>query len=280
LKTDVPDIEALMNAYHLTVVAKTACPAFANVDEVGDYMQTVQLGVSLVQGCDYDLSLELGQKSPTPGLKQLAAVYYKNNVVKAVAAAEIANKASYPAQINLVLQDAGRQLGLGKTPVGNTGGSTLPVQTLQPGQPTVPVVNLGQADLNLTSSTGARKLSSLFKGQYMVIDFSASWCGACTGTAEDMNADTAMHAAFSAGKCTYATVVARDDLSLWQKKVGSSSWVSGVSYAGDSGSLMDMVAKFGINASSVPYIVMVDNTGKVVAQGNGVPQGKINELCK
>lgn len=75
LKDKVQDIETKMNAFRLVVtpVDATACVDATKIDEIGDYGTNAKLGAVLKQGCDYDLTLELGQKAkpqdpppPTP----------------------------------------------------------------------------------------------------------------------------------------------------------------------------------------------------------------------
>lgn len=63
LKTQVADIETKMNGYRLIVKPVDAsCAGATSIDEVGDYSTSAKLNASLAQGCDYDVTLELGNK--------------------------------------------------------------------------------------------------------------------------------------------------------------------------------------------------------------------------
>lgn len=67
LKTQVPDIDAKMNAYRLVVTPVDAtCAGATTIDEIGDYVTSAKVGGSLKQGCDYNLTLSLGHKNVTP----------------------------------------------------------------------------------------------------------------------------------------------------------------------------------------------------------------------
>lgn len=79
LKERVGDIEDKMNGFQLTVTpVDPACASATKVDEVGDYM-TAKVVASLVQGCDYDVTLALGHRavgsgpSPSPTASPTAA---------------------------------------------------------------------------------------------------------------------------------------------------------------------------------------------------------------
>jgi hypothetical protein len=86
LKTAVPDIETKMNAYHLVVnpVNPAGCQSPTKIDEVAAYGNKPSLAASLKQGCDYDVTLELGNQAGTtppgqPG-QTGAKVYYKDKI--------------------------------------------------------------------------------------------------------------------------------------------------------------------------------------------------------
>lgn len=64
LKAQVADIETKMNAYRLVIKSNGGgCSNPTNIDKVDSFSQNPTLSASLQQGCDYELSLELGSKS-------------------------------------------------------------------------------------------------------------------------------------------------------------------------------------------------------------------------
>ncbi len=66
LKAQVADIETKMNAYRIVIKSNGGgCTNPTNIDKVDTFSQNPTLSASLRQGCDYELSLELGSKSVT-----------------------------------------------------------------------------------------------------------------------------------------------------------------------------------------------------------------------
>jgi hypothetical protein len=64
LKAQVADIETKMNTYRLVIGSSGGgCSNPTNIDKVDTFSQNPTLTASLQQGCDYVLSLELGNKS-------------------------------------------------------------------------------------------------------------------------------------------------------------------------------------------------------------------------
>lgn len=68
LKDQVADIETKMNGYHLVIKpVDSSCAGATKVDEVGEYAGNAKLNASLQQGCDYDVTLSLGNKASANG---------------------------------------------------------------------------------------------------------------------------------------------------------------------------------------------------------------------
>lgn len=66
LKTQVADIETKMNSYRLVIQSSGGgCINPTKIDKVEAYSQNPVISASLQQGCDYELALELGNKSST-----------------------------------------------------------------------------------------------------------------------------------------------------------------------------------------------------------------------
>lgn len=63
LKPAVPDIEIKMNAFRLVVAPVDAtCVNATRVDQLEAYVNSAKISASLVQGCDYDVTLALGHR--------------------------------------------------------------------------------------------------------------------------------------------------------------------------------------------------------------------------
>lgn len=117
LKADVPEIESLMNGWHLVVrPTGDVCTSPSNLDVIKEYIKDAKLEVKLNQGCDYALKLELGQRmadGETDSDQKLAKVFYVNNSDLIIKKSDIQGKAEFQAAVKLQLQDAGRAIGLG-----------------------------------------------------------------------------------------------------------------------------------------------------------------------
>lgn len=237
---------------------------------------------------------EKDQQATTPSQPPIApagkltAVYYKNNTLLRIRKEDIAGKAEYKVTLPLQLQEGGRTIGLGSANANpNTGGGQQvqpqPSQPQQPQPPAQPPVNLsGEKDFDVKDAAGqSAKISKHFKGQYMLIDFSASNCGYCRQRAGEMNRDTNLQKLLSGEKCSHATVVPANDLEAWFDATGGDSvFTSKHAYAANTGNLGRLAKAFGINFIGTPTFLLIDAQGKVLADDNAVPTAAIEQYCK
>lgn len=389
LKTQVADIETKMNAFQLVITPVDAtCVGATSVNQVSDYAATTSVNASLKQGCDYDVTLMLGQKSvaaqptqpsnlvtynsqvkaiidvncaaschkmggtmqqvdlssyagaqrysariqarvadgtmPSRGLAAadratikswvdggslekdassagsssstgaptgaLAATYYKNNTPLRIAKADIAGKSSFAADLRVQLQEAGRLIGLTQVAAPSGGGSipnngasngsiNPPVQPL-PAQPAVSIP--AGRDFDLVDADGkSAKLSSLFKGKYMLLDFSASNCGYCIQRAGEMEQNTALQQQLDGNKCGHATFVPKGDLTDWFDATGGKSNFTGKhSYELTTARIGTIAEAFEINFIGTPTFILIDATGRMIANDNGVPTDAVAQYCR
>lgn len=126
------------------------------------------------------------------------------------------------------------------------------------------------------------KLSSMFKGKYMLLDFSQAGCGPCGERAREMDQDTDLQAKLNGQVCSHATVVAADTVQDWISFTGGNdTWTAKGSYEIASGNNISRAATaFSVNFIGTPTFILIDSTGKSVADGNGVPTNEINQYCK
>lgn len=219
---------------------------------------------------------------------KLGQVYYKNATALRIRKEDIAGKASFSAPLKLQLQDDGKAIGLtiGGAATGGSGTSALPAQPVAPVQPAIPAEPApsipSDKDFDLVDSAGkTEKLSSIFKGKYMLLDFSSSSCGYCIQRAGEMDGDTALQKQLDGSKCSHATFVPQDDLQNWFAAIGGSSTFSAKhSYQLNSARMGKIVEAFGVTFSGTPTFILIDATGKSVADENGVPADAINQHCK
>lgn len=377
-KDEVADIETKMNGYHLTIEpVDAACAGATKVSKVADYTNTVTLTESLKQGCDYNITLALGNKGgaaaqpaqPAPSYEgkikallqaectachkpgnkspdlttaeaakkygarvyarvqagtmppsgalgaddkaslkawadagypekdqssagsgstsadKLGAVYYKNDPVFRIKKEDILGKATFAATLNLTLQADGKAIGL-KPGTANSGGSSA-ADAVKPDpqpEPAKPTVSLGDKDFALTTSAGKEeKASEIFKGKYMLMDFSSSGCIYCVQRAGEVNADAQLQKLLDGTNCSHATFVPEGDLESWQGRVnGASSFVGKHSYALTSSRMGNIVEAFGVSFTGTPTFVLIDQNGKAMhlADPNGVPEAELRQYCK
>jgi thioredoxin-related protein len=222
---------------------------------------------------------------------RLSATYYKNNKALRIAREQIANQSAIQAKLALQLQDDGKAIGLkignGAPATGgaSTGGgdqSTAPTTT-QPAQPQAQAASIpSDKDFDLVDGSGkTEKLSTAFKGKYMLLDFSQSGCGYCIQRAGEMDQDSQLQKALDGSKCSHATFVPADDLNSWYDAIGGKDTFTGKhSYQLSTGRMGKIVESFGVNFAGTPTFILIDSNGKSVADENGVPSDAINQYCK
>ena len=137
----------------------------------------------------------------------------------------------------------------------------------------------GIGALNLNQSNGAStNLSNVFKGEYLVIDLSATNCTKCLEIANSNKNDTSFSSMFSGNKCSFATLIPNAELGDWNKLIGRGNFVSERSY-GIASSHVEVAKLFNMNLSKIPAVFIVDKNWKVVKNGGlSIPESAYS-LC-
>lgn len=134
-------------------------------------------------------------------------------------------------------------------------------------------------DFNLSSSVvGSATLSSLFTGHNMVIDLSASACGACFALASNLKYDKEAQKWFNGEHCNFVTIVDELDYDKWIKRIGSNSYSAQHSYGVNEG-IGSVEHAYGINAEFLPAIMIIDRDGKVVAYSESDLPAETGTIC-
>ncbi len=244
------DVDGLIQrrafGYRLQVVPlDNSCVGATKIDQVGTFESTAHLDTSIRQGCDYNVKLELGETSGTgsgsgSGLQR---VFFRNDPVLMISKAEISGRASY--QAALVLRDIGSN-------------------------PSISVLPAGK-DSEVTDARGNKvMLSSLFSGEYLLLDFSAPGCSACTSIARRLSSDQNFLAAFSGqpGKCSSFTIVRSSEMSSWLN-IFPASETTGSHTISTSEGFGAVAGRFGKSISATPTFFLVDRAGNVVDSEEG-----------
>jgi hypothetical protein len=235
-----------------------ACAGATKIDQVSLFEASMKLAVSIRQGCDYQVRLELGEMaSPS----SLSAVFFHNEPALSVAKADIQGKASY--QANIVLKAFSGQPGV-------------------PGNPLVPAPFPADKDVSFMDANGSMtSLSQVFKGEYILLDFSQPGCGACVQMAEEHAADAEFIRAFASegSKCSMATVVPQSQRSGWQSIFQASSPLGRFAVF-PAGGFSDVTSKFGERITATPTFMLIDRRGNVVGKSAGALPDAAMNLCR
>lgn len=286
LRAQVSDIETRMNGFHLVIQpVDPNCADATRVNQIADWTVSAILTASLRQGCDYTLSLGLGNKDAT-STNALKATYFRNTNLHTISQADIAGKTSVTLDVRVQLQPDGQAIGLrpGQSitlPPINTLPNTLPNTGPNTG-PNIGTPNPGPSfpsskDLNLTSTTGQTKmLSTLVTSDYVLIDFSASTCGPCISAARAINNSASDQKLLDGTKCTGVTLVVNSELRAWTSAVGG--FMASHSY-GISNLSADSTKLLGSRVTATPTFVLMDRQGTIVERSEGGLPRKFRQLC-
>ncbi len=248
--------------YRLQVVpVENNCLGATRIDQVGEFESTTRLASSIRQGCDYNVTLELGAVSGSGQV--LDRVFFRNDPALRISKSEIFGKPSY--QAALVLRD----LGSNQTNNVNPNPNSNEIQP-QPGTPSGPALPSSK-DSEVTDARGSKiMLSSLFTGQYLLLDFSAPGCGGCLSMARELANDQNFLSAFSgeAGKCSSFTIVRSSEMNAWLR-IFPASGSTGSHTISTAEGFSAVAGRLGRSISATPTFFLVDRAGNVVDSAEG-----------
>lgn len=293
LRQDVSNIDQLMNGYLLKITpAAQDCASPTQLNELGDYASSVSVNAKLMRGCDYDVSLSLGQKNSSL-TSALGYIYLQNNQSVRITRAQLEGASVLSFRVNLQIQPEGQKIGL-KYP--NQSGSVIQPVVNPVVNPTVipPVVNPtvnptvappttvtlpAGKDFAVNGPKGT-KLSSYFSGQYLIIDISTSDCPYCLDRAHELDQDQGLQAAYSGAKCSRITVI--DSLESWKSLGFTGNSFVGKNMAESNETMRTIAPKFGVSGSGTPLFFAIDRQGNVMpnTEDHGEPTQFVNQYCK
>lgn len=268
---------AVVDTYRLVISPKdSTCVKATSLDETKSYADTT-LSPKLAKGCDYLVTVALGEKVASGSL----ASYYENSVKKEVRASEL--EAS-PVEISVMLSltDAGRTAYMPESLSNNAVPNPVPAPT-PTNTPLPPLAASMQGDI-LDSNGNEVSLESVFTTEFLVIDFSGAGCDYCVKHARQVNSDSDAQKIFSGnGKCKSITGVSKSDLNAWLSTVGKSSFVGKHSY-GHSNGLNAFSRMFGLSSvSGTPTFLFVNRKGDILNQSVGVNpsfDSQVKQQCR
>ncbi len=288
----VPNAMTLLTGFHLVITDKS-CQRKIVSSDILDYTNTASVNFKLRQGCDYELTLALGQKGAA-GATQLASSFYVNNTPEQIPASRIAGQLRLNLTLYLQITPAGTAAGL---PAGSNSVMDIASNQLQsfiptqPGAnfntmpPTNPVGNQSTAlaakfnSLMVTSSASGEQTTSFapyFKGTYLFAEFSALNCGPCISFAKQIEGDATVKQILNSGNCSLATFVSPRDLSGWISKIGGNAAAHSFGYQGGASGAG---TAFGISVTSTPTTAIVDRQGQVIKQGHQELLKDFKSMC-
>lgn len=259
-------IQAQMLAYRLQVTPSDAnCAQGTRVDQTGMFETTARIASSIRQGCDYSVVLEIG--SAVAGVRTLDRVFFRNDPALSIGKNDIAGRPSL--NVSLALRDVSA--------------SAPQVNVLPPGPGVVPQRPSlpPEKDVEVVDATGARvMLSTIFKGEYLLLDFSQPGCGACVSMARELASDEDFQWAFGAAdaKCSHATVVPSGQRGSWLGMFPASGRVGSHSIFPEGG-FSAVASKFGQSIRATPTFLLIDRNGNVIDSDAGNLPAKTFQVC-
>lgn len=244
--------------YRLNIApVQSDCSGATVIDQAAVYGSNLRISSSIRQGCDYSVTVELGELAETGAALQ--KVYFRNEPALVINRSDIAGKENYQAAISLKAVDVGN--------------STGPIQ---------PSAYPAEKDVDVINAAGAVvKLSSLFVGEYLLLDFSQSGCGACVTMAQNMERDSTFKNAFDGkpGSCAFATVVPNSDRSRWLSRFPATGLTGSHTIAPEAGGFSAVASKFGYSIRATPTFLLINNKGELVGEGIGRFPSQLSQLC-
>lgn len=268
---------AVVNALQLTVKPKDSnCSGATQINAAIIPYNTPTLSEKFHKGCDYILTLAIGEKSAAGVFK---AYYLSSETAVTASALEVI-------PVNIAIN-------LSLTPDGQAAGmpASLSINPPTPSNPPVTPPNNGLAALapqiavDLKQISGGQTktvpLASLFTTEYLVIDYSQPGCGPCMNHATLMNKPAYAERFSGKGKCTSIVMIENPQLGAWQNIYKESTYVGSHSFSYSKGNLDSFSSLFGGNGiTNTPTFMIVDRAGKLIASNEGTEPKEVDSLCK
>ncbi len=143
----------------------------------------------------------------------------------------------------------------------------------QPLQPAVTSAATEVFNLPIQSETAQTNLKDQFKGNMMLLEVSASWCGPCQSLAGTIAGRTQNNASITSGKCTSAALLVNDrssNLDQW-KSMTSPQIASHSFIGGDSSVVKQWLSRLSgtpVTIEFFPTLFLVDSAGQVQSVGS------------
>lgn len=286
-----------------TPSAGTSCVPTSKKISMSSSFLSFPFGEVLNASCSYAVQVDLGYQdlSSTTGL---FTSYFTNsgNVIQSSQLAASVQGTPVTLQVSSFTKTAnGSAIGLPEfssilesASVPSTPGTpstpSTPSTPTDPGTPTTPSPETPQGNLfsgfatiTLTDSSGATStMDKHVKGKYLFLDFSGgTGCGYCVELANEINKNSSLSSAISAGKCSAITVLnvsgSYGSYSQWMSKYKGTP-TGDHSY---SVSNLNTVAKvFGKSVNGYPTVYVIDTaTGKAVSSSRDT-NSFVSNYCK
>ena len=259
-------IQSQMLAYRLQInPSDSSCGQGTRIDQTGVFDTSARIASSIRQGCDYSVILEIG--SAVSGARSLDRVFFRNEPALRIGKGDIAGRPSF--NVSLMLREV--------TSGSPTGPGINSVPNGNPPRPSLP----SDKDVEVVDASGGRvMLSNIFKGEYLLLDFSQPGCGACVSMARELADDEDFQWAFGGdgAKCSHATVVPSSQRSAWLRMFPESGRVGAHSIFPEGG-FSAVAGKFGQSIRATPTFLLIDRSGNVVDSDAGNLPGKAFQVC-
>jgi len=267
---------ATVNAVRLKVEpTDPTCENATNFDETKPYSNAT-IATKFAKSCEYNVMLAIGETK-----NGSFTAYYQNGSGQTVSKEALATS---PAKIplSLVLTADGKTAGMPASPKA----SDLQDNDATPSDPgttgSLPALSSALANASLTTSSGSKvSMKEVFTTEYMIVDLAQVGCQPCVAHAQQLNSDTTFQQMTSGkGKCKSMIVVSSSTMSGWLSSFGggATSFSGKTSYGFSNSTAFGRLFNFELTAT--PTVVVIDRSGRVLAQSVGSTPEEVEPLCR